>query len=875
MIDVANLGWLGTPATAALLPVGQWATPLGLLLVAMIVSFGLRERVLARRVDVMSAIASVAAGARDHSGVMLTAMNELCQLHGAKFAWFQMVEAEDLVLNHHVGLPDWITEPRLRVPVRDSVIMPLLNGREARRVSVRSLAPELRVDLERAGMRYLLLVPVIGETALVGILAFGLTGRRWFTAGELRFLTTTGNQLGVAGENLHLFQQVLQSQRQWLATIDSIRDSILVHDAEGLILRMNRALAQRLGRALPELIGQPLASVLPGAQLGCPYCELAQQTIGEVSDPCFGGYSLISTSSYYLENQGAGTVHVICDSTERRIGEQRYRLLFESVQEGVFVSTPEGQLVDCNRAFATMLGYPSREEMLEIDIGRELFQSPEQRAAYLEDMGRLGSMRNYEITLRRKDGQIVTLMENSFATRNAQGNIERYQGFLVDITEKKRVEQEMRRRNRELAALNAMATAAAATFNLDQILQNTLHWTTELFAQQCNILLFDPDSGCLTRSETNRENREEECAELRDLAAGKLAGCIARAHSEIITEQDFPRLPEPAQSWIVKRGYESFVAVIMYSRRKTLGILLISSRNRNQFTGNDHNLAIAIARQLGSSVEKVLLYEETAQAYENLRSAQEQLLQSEKMSAVGQLISGVAHELNNPLTAILGYVQLLETEPIAERAQDYVRKIYQQTQRTHRVVQNLLSFSRQRKPLHSQVDIRRPLDDSLALREFDLKLNNVTVERDYDSALPFVTGDVHQLEQVFLNIVNNAVDAIMDCAQSGSLRVRTYAEENRACIEFRDSGLGLKDPKKIFDPFYTTKKIGKGTGLGLSICYGIVKEHGGDIIAFNHRQGGAVFQIKLPLASGPVSATATKPDGNAALLVGDSAPAKT
>jgi two-component system NtrC family sensor kinase len=392
-----------------------------------------------------------------------------------------------------------------------------------------------------------------------------------------------------------------------------------------------------------------------------------------------------------------------------------------------------------------------------------------------------------------------------------------------------------------------MATTAARSFNLGEILQNTLQWITELYAQQCDILLFDLESGRVIRSETSRQNGEEECAELRNLAEGELSEYIVQARSEIVTEQDLPRLPQAAQSWIVKRGYESFVAVMLYSQRKTLGILLITSQDKNQFTETDHNLAIAIARQLESSVEKVLLYEETARAYEDLRNAQEQLLQSEKMSAVGQLISGVAHELNNPLTAILGYVQLLETEPIGERAQDFVRKLYRQTQRTHRVVQNLLSFSRQRKPLQSSVDLRRVLEDTLAQRDLDLKLNNVTVEREYDPELPFIIGDAHQLEQVFLNIINNAVDAIMDSAQSGSLKVRAYPEESQACIEFRDSGTGLKDPKRVYDPFYTTKKIGKGSGLGLSICYGIVKEHGGDINAFNHEQGGAVFQIKLPL----------------------------
>jgi two-component system NtrC family sensor kinase len=218
------------------------------------------------------------------------------------------------------------------------------------------------------------------------------------------------------------------------------------------------------------------------------------------------------------------------------------------------------------------------------------------------------------------------------------------------------------------------------------------------------------------------------------------------------------------------------------------------------------------------------------------------------MSAVGQLISGVAHELNNPLTAVLGYAQLLETEPIGERAQDYVHKLYKQTQRTHRVVQNLLSFSRQRRPMQSQVDLRRVLEDTFMLRESDLKLNNIVVEREFDPGVPFITGDAHQLEQVFLNIINNAVDAIMDHAQSGLLNVRIYPEGDRACVEFRDSGPGLENSKRIFDPFYTTKKIGKGTGLGLSICYGIVKGHGGDIVAFNHEEGGAVFQLKLPIA---------------------------
>jgi two-component system NtrC family sensor kinase len=166
------------------------------------------------------------------------------------------------------------------------------------------------------------------------------------------------------------------------------------------------------------------------------------------------------------------------------------------------------------------------------------------------------------------------------------------------------------------------------------------------------------------------------------------------------------------------------------------------------------------------------------------------------------------------------------------------------------VVQNLLSFARQRKPSKQTVDLRKVVEETLALRDYDLKLSNIEVVRKFEAELPMVIADPHQIEQVFLNIVNNAVDAMLESStQGGRLQVRTYVEGDFVCTEFHDSGPGIKDPKRIFDPFFTTKKIGKGTGLGLSICYGITKEHGGEILAVNHPSGGAVFRILLPLAA--------------------------
>jgi two-component system NtrC family sensor kinase len=218
------------------------------------------------------------------------------------------------------------------------------------------------------------------------------------------------------------------------------------------------------------------------------------------------------------------------------------------------------------------------------------------------------------------------------------------------------------------------------------------------------------------------------------------------------------------------------------------------------------------------------------------------------MSAVGQLIAGVAHELNNPLTAILGYAQLLESEGLEDRAQDYVRKLFKQAQRTHRVVQNLLSFARQRRAQKQQIDLRKVLEETLTLREYDLKTSNIRVEREWAADTPPANADMHQMEQVFLNIINNALDAMMEKGGGGKLLVKTYGNGKFVGIEFLDSGPGIQDPKRIFDPFYTTKSVGKGTGLGLSICYGIVKEHGGDIIARNRPEGGAVIEIRIPVA---------------------------
>jgi two-component system NtrC family sensor kinase len=228
------------------------------------------------------------------------------------------------------------------------------------------------------------------------------------------------------------------------------------------------------------------------------------------------------------------------------------------------------------------------------------------------------------------------------------------------------------------------------------------------------------------------------------------------------------------------------------------------------------------------------------------------------MAAVGQLISGVAHELNNPLTAILGYSQLLlSSGQMPPQGMEYSDKLYKQAQRTHRIVQNLLSFARQHKPERVAVQLNQILKDTLALRDYDLRLSNIRVHYDLAPDLPMTAADPHQLQQVFLNLVNNAVDAILEHSNEGDLWVSTSTKDDCLVVEFKDSGPGVKDASRVFDPFYTTKPVGKGTGLGLSICYGIITEHGGSISVSNVQPSGACFTIELPYqhAAAPEEAT--------------------
>jgi len=234
-------------------------------------------------------------------------------------------------------------------------------------------------------------------------------------------------------------------------------------------------------------------------------------------------------------------------------------------------------------------------------------------------------------------------------------------------------------------------------------------------------------------------------------------------------------------------------------------------------------------------------------AYSNLRRFEDQLVQNEKLASLGKLVARVAHEINRAMAAVGKDVEVLGSHSRADtNRQKMTAKIGEAARRTNTLVENMLSFA-QEKPVHrSSVNVRPLLESALNLTLAERR-HRVRVEIREQGAVPLVEGDANQLIQVFLHIITNAIDA-MEGTEAALLAISIRAEQERVEIAFVDTGSGLKDPRRVFEPFYTTKPIGKGVGLGLSTCYGIIRQHGGEIDCQNRPEGGAVFKLAIPAA---------------------------
>jgi two-component system NtrC family sensor kinase len=258
-------------------------------------------------------------------------------------------------------------------------------------------------------------------------------------------------------------------------------------------------------------------------------------------------------------------------------------------------------------------------------------------------------------------------------------------------------------------------------------------------------------------------------------------------------------------------------------------------------TGTIHALELSHIEMLAADIALAV----------ELQSLQAQLVCSEKLAALGQLLAGVAHELNNPLTAIMGYGELINDAIAAPHARDHLAKLVSEARRMNRIIDNLLRFSRQSAHDTQAVPLSPVVQQVLALREYDTRIRDVRVELDVAPDLPPLAIDEDEIKQILLNLFNNSRDALEGMAGSKQISIRAYQSGPWVVIEVEDTGPGFGNLNRALDPFYTTKPVGKGTGLGLSVCYGIVKKRGGDLEIENVKPHGARVTIRLLVADAP------------------------
>ncbi|MGB7436080.1 MAG: PAS domain S-box protein [Candidatus Acidiferrum sp.] len=614
-----------------------------------------------------------------------------------------------------------------------------------------------------------------------------------------RLLAALASYAALVMEKVRRFSQLERSKKQWVEDIDAISDYIVVHDQAWKIVRTNRSLASHIGIPPVALVGEPMHGLRhiaeTGSALPCPFCQNTFSPREEYIATGQGRTFIVSTSRTRGATEEEGrTIHVLKDISDRREAERRYRELFDNIQEGLFFATPEGQFLDVNDAMVRMLGYESREELLGVDVSAHLYPTPAAKERLVHTIAERGALRNYEETLRRKDGGLLHTLQNISAVRDTQGHVVQIRGLMLDVTEQRMFQSQLQRER-----------------DFNQKILNTT---------QSMILVLD------TAGLISYANR-------RCFEAGYRQGeLIGQRLLELVENSDRRDFEAALQTTAHGQQVENLELRVKRSDGSVGHFSVSLSPSRDE--SNQVNSVVVVMTDI---TDAVLL--------------QAKLAHTEKMATIGRLVSGVAHEVNNPLAAILGFTDLLLEDPqIPDSAREELQIILRETQRTKEIVQGLLSFARQRPTQREPMQVNAILRQTIRLRSYDFSSHGVEVTEEFNENLQMAVGDPQQLQQVFLNILNNAYDAIQESGNHGKIRIRTRQTTDVIEIAFIDNGTGVREPERIFDPFFTTKPAGKGTGLGLSICYGIVRAHGGEISCWNNEgESGSTFVVRLPIAT--------------------------
>jgi len=644
----------------------------------------------------------------------------------------------------------------------------------------------------------------IGVLALSVLFAVYAAGRRR-EVGELKgLLRGLQEHVGAAPseEQLdQLSQVIMRSQRSFKELIDSFDEPACAVSLDGTLRTVNKRVAEMTGMPYPELVGRKIYDFVEE-----PTRDEVERGLGRfLEKKRWAGTVRLrlknSSRSLYFDcvlngivkgDEVVGVSMLGRDVTEQREKELRFTELFETLQEGVYFSTPEGQLLDANPALVNMLGYGDKRDLLSLEPAALNFD-PGQQPALGRAIDDRGGVRTREIKLRKKDGKAAIFLDSSRAVWDTSGNIIRYQGTLVDITEKRNMEQ-------QLAQQEEFRSRLLESFPDLILVVDLAERYTFVSSRARDLLGYQP-----------QEMLGKKISDLADHSPD----LAALYHTVVSGKQAFDSAEYGARhrdgNWRTMRASGS---QLVDAEGKISGVI-ISVRD------------ITIERKL-----------------------EQQVVQSERLAAMGAMIGGVAHELNNPLTSIMGVSELLQDTETNETARKQLAMLQQQARRAAEIVQNLTYFSRPPAPGKSRISVVEVVERTLNLHAYSLRKNNITVDFVKEPGVPYALGDPHQLMQVFLNLIVNAEQAIREAKDRGTLRIRLGKGDGWVWVSFRDDGPGI--PKEnlpsIFDPFYTTKRPGRGTGLGLSICKSVMKEHNGSVEAANAPEGGAVFTVTLPVS---------------------------
>ena len=645
----------------------------------------------------------------------------------------------------------------------------------------------------------------VGVLVLSVLLAVYAYGRRK-EVGELKLLLEDLQEhVGAAPSEEQLDQlneMIARSQRNFKELIDSIDDAACAVSLDGTLRTVNKRVSQLVGLPYTAIVGQKFFDFLEEPTRA----NLEAQLVCFLEKRHWAGTVHLrfknNTRTFYFDcvlnaivkgGEVAGISVLGRDVTEQHEKELRFTELFETLQEGAYFSTPEGKLLDANPALVSILGYPTKEELLALDPG-QLNLDRKQPPVLGRAADDRGGVRAREITLRRKDGGAAVFLESSRAVWDDAGKLIRYQGTLVDVTERRKLE-------RQVARQEEFSRRLLESFP-DLILVVDLDERYTFVSSRVRDLLGCPSEDLLGKKISETRGQSPELVALyRDVIAGN-------------------------------QGFGS----AEYGARRSDGSGRTMRASASQFFDADGKLAGVIISVRDITTEKRF---------------EQQLVQSERLAAMGAMIGGVAHELNNPLTSILGVSELLQDSQATDAARKQVAILQQQARRAAEIVHNLTYFATPPTPGKTRVNLADVVERTLNLHSYSLRKNNITVDFVREPGLPYVQGDPHQLMQIFLNLILNAEQAIREARDRGTLRIRLGISGQSVWASFLDDGPGIPGEilGSIFDPFYTTKRPGRGTGLGLSICKSVVKEHKGTVEAANAPGGGAVFTVTLPAAT--------------------------